>query len=297
MTTARQGPGAAPVTIGGASGVLAVGGKTSGAWTSTTEFYQPATNSWVSRASMPTARWGLAAAPVTVSGAAGILAVGGRNAMNLANAEFYDPVVDTWFAKAPMPTARRSLAAAPATISGVAGVLVVGGANLSGQLSTAEFYDPVSDTWTLKAPMLTARNALAAAPVTISGVAGVLAVGGNDGTNPLSIVEFYDPTADSWRSMTPMITARQGLAAAPVTLGGAMGVLAVGGGGNYGYFSAAEFYNPAASSWSAVTQMPTARQALGAASVTVGGVTGVLAVGGTNNGGTLALSTAELYCP
>ena len=263
-------------------GLLAVGGWGGNASYSTAEFYNATTNSWTSVASMLTARHGLAAAPVTIGGVAGVLAVGGGDSTTtFSTAEFYNPVSNTWSTMAFMQTGRGYLAAAPVTIGGVVGVLAVGGTGSGvGLLSSAEFYDPISNSWAYVASMPTARYQLAAAPVVIGGVAGVLVVGGSNGTT-LSTAEFYNPGTDSWFTMASLLNASQQLTAAPVTIGAVGGVLAIGG-------NPTEFYDPGTDSWSTTAPMPNPSADLAAAPVTIGGVGGVLAIGG---------AAAEFYNP
>jgi len=250
MTTARVSLAAAPVSVGGVSGVLAMGGwnpSPGGGDPSTAEFYNPGTNSWSLVASMTAARVCLAAAPVTVGGVAGVLAVGGSGTSGyLSSAEFYDPGTNSWSPVASMTTVRERLAAAPVTVGGVAGVLAMGGfIGGSSYLSTAEFYDPGANSWSPVASMTTAREYLAAAAMTIGGVPGVFAVGGSNGSSDLSTVEFYNPGANSWSPVGSMTTAREGLAAAPVMVGGGPSVLAVGGFvWPNSFLSTAEFYCP-----------------------------------------------------
>jgi hypothetical protein len=80
-----------------------------------------------------------------------------------------------------MPTARTNFG-----VGVVNGALyAVGGVNTSSVLATVEAYDPISNTWTPKAPMPTARTYLG-----VGVVNGVLyAVGGGI----LATVEAYIP--------------------------------------------------------------------------------------------------------
>jgi hypothetical protein len=101
-------------------------------------------------------------------------------------------------------------------------------------------------------------------------------------------VEAYNPVTDSWSSVTPMPTARGGLATA---VGGDGRIYAVGGETNIGVKSdTAEAYNFATKAWSIVDPMPTARSRLGAAAGKDGRV---YAIGG----GPGALTTVEGYTP
>ena len=68
-------------------------------------------------------------------------------------------------------------------------------------------------TWVIKAPMPTARTAVAA-----SAVDGILyAMGGcTAGGNPVAVVEAYDPKTDTWITKSPMPAARCAVAASVI---------------------------------------------------------------------------------
>ncbi|HEV2351523.1 MAG TPA: kelch repeat-containing protein [Terriglobia bacterium] len=179
----------------------------------TVEVYNPKTGRWASKAPMPTARFGLAAAAVN-----GVLyAVGGWNPSLgfVGTVEAYNPSTNTWTPMQPMLTPR--LVPAAAAVGGI--LFVVGGSNYSANfLATTEAYNPESNTWSTKAPMPTPRAGLAAG--TIAG--DLYAVGGEGEGGPpffglwLSTTEAYDPKTDTWRSCSPMPTARSNLAGATV---------------------------------------------------------------------------------
>jgi hypothetical protein len=118
------------------------GGSGPSAILSTVEAYNPATNTWTTKASMPTARAALAAAP----GADGQLYVFGGTRFigiipSVSTVEAYNPATDSWTTQASMPGALSGLAAAP----GADGQLYVfGGASAIGgsPLSTVQAYLP-----------------------------------------------------------------------------------------------------------------------------------------------------------
>ena len=90
------------------NGILyAIGGKSAdnNSWLATVEAYDPTTDRWTPRASMPTGRFALGA------GAVGgrLYAVGGEVAPNtiISTVEEYDPATDIWTAKAPLPRNRE----------------------------------------------------------------------------------------------------------------------------------------------------------------------------------------------
>lgn len=296
MSSSRDWPAAAPVTIGGVSGVLAMGG-----WApiTTAEFYNPVTNSWSGVANMLTARENFGAAPVTIGGASGVLTLGGNDGgyAHFASAEFYNPANNSWTSVASMSTVRDNVAAAPVTVSGVAGVLAVGGGNGGATVyATAEFYNPVTNSWTTVAPMSSVRESEVAIPVTIGGVTGVLAAGGDDYSSYLGTAEFYNPVTNSWSAIASLPAVRDYFAGAPVTIGGITGALVMGG-STYGNsdLATAAFYNPVANSWSAVASMSSPRNGFAAAPMAIGALSGILAMGGFN--GSSFVATAEFYCP
>jgi N-acetylneuraminic acid mutarotase len=188
LPTPRKDLGAA--TVGGI--LYAVGGNnrftSTGGPVGTVEAYDPATDTWTTKAPMPTARHRLGVAAVD-----GIIyAVGGIDAAGniLTTLEVYDPATDTWTTKAPMPTARADFG-----IAVVNGVLYAVGAYNS---ATVEAYDPLTDTWTTKAPMPTALRSVAAA-----GMDGVLYAVDNSDLD-VKALRTYDPASDTWTEKAPM---------------------------------------------------------------------------------------------
>ncbi|MHC4538325.1 MAG: Kelch repeat-containing protein [Planctomycetota bacterium] len=106
---------------------------------STVEEYDPATDTWATKADMPTARYGLSTSVV-----GGIVyAIGGlsQDDSYLSTVEAYDPATDTWVPMGDtMPTGRYSLGTSVVdnsiyAIGGLAGPLPPG-------ISTVEEYDP-----------------------------------------------------------------------------------------------------------------------------------------------------------
>lgn len=133
----------------------------------TNEVYDPATNTWEARQSMPTARNHAAAGMVNDK----IYVIGGRigaafitRASNTGIVEEYDPVADQWGAlKAPMPTARSAVAWG--TWKGK--IYVAGGEERTGMgpwqrtFATVEAYDPRTNAWSALPPMTFPRHGLA----------------------------------------------------------------------------------------------------------------------------------------
>jgi len=193
------------------------------------EEYDPATDTWTTKADMPTARAVLGV--VEVNGK--IYAIGGSSG-NTSAVEEYDPETDTWTTKADMPTGRYGLGVVE--VNGK--IYAIGG--YDGYLSTVEEYNPATDTWTTKADMPTARAHLGAAEVN----GKIYAIGGYNG-GFLSTVEEYNPTTDTWTTKEDMPTARNRLGV--VEASGK--IYAIGGYNNSnGSLSTVEVFSPPTSS-------------------------------------------------
>jgi N-acetylneuraminic acid mutarotase len=147
----------------------------------------------------------------------------------------------------------------------------------------------VGDTWTEKAPMPTARLALATSIVD----GKIYAIGGyaRAGASRLRTVEEYDPVMDIWIQKADMPTARCWLSAS--TVHGK--VYAIGGhrfDGGAGIMTVEE-YDPVTDTWTKKADMPTARFEF-STSVVDGKI---YAIGGATRPGGASLSTVEVYDP
>lgn len=92
--------------IGGVTGYSTSTGRLI---TGVNEVYDPATDTWETKAPMPTARWLLQANVVNGK----IYLIGGQNGgLSTIVNEVYDPEIDAWTTMAPMPTAAQSHASA-----------------------------------------------------------------------------------------------------------------------------------------------------------------------------------------
>jgi N-acetylneuraminic acid mutarotase len=243
--------------------IYAMGGRATEALT--TE-YEPATDTWTTRAPMPTSRFLLATSVVNGR----IYAIGGGPAAfkpGLSVVEEYDPVTDTWTTKARMPTARWGLSSS--VVDGK--IYAIGGTGASsfwsGFRRTVEEYDPLTDTWSKKADMPTARILFSTNVVD----GKIYAIGGVLGTKAcLSTVEAYDPATDTWTTKTPMPTARYAHASAVVD--GKIYVIGGGpvGGANHAGpagLSVVEAYDPATDTWTRKADIPLPRGLLSASAV------------------------------
>ena len=176
--------------------------------------------------------------------------------ISAATVQVYDNDKDSWRLTTPYPTPINHASAV-----GLDGLLyVIGGqTNAGGRNRTSNFtaavhaYDPATERWTPRAPMPTARSAMAHA--VIDGkiyVAGGRPPRGHD-------FAVYDPKTDTWTALPDLPTARNHMAAAAI--GGRLYVA----GGRFGpgfrseITAALEIYDPAAKRWSAGPPMSEAR--------------------------------------
>lgn len=150
---------------------------------------------------------------------------GKGTALYYGNVEVYDPAANTWTARAPMPTPRQGMAVA--VVNGR--IYAIGGWGGWPDLSTVEVYDPATNTWATTVPVTaatlaanTAGKPLAPMPTArddfgFSVVNGIIYTIGGD-TNAFdavlgipcctTVVEAYDPVANTWTTEAPMPTMR-----------------------------------------------------------------------------------------
>ena len=107
--------------------------------------------------------------------------------------------------------------------------------------------------------MATARvsHAMAVLDGRLYTVGGINNNGGH--TSYLSSVERYDPAANAWEAVAPIVTTRCNFAMA------VLGTLHAVGGYDGDYFSSVERYDPALDAWEAVAPMAVRRIAFGVA--------------------------------
>ncbi|MEE8492894.1 MAG: kelch repeat-containing protein [Nitrospirales bacterium] len=221
------------------------------------EAYNPSSNAWTTRASLPSG--------VHHTGAAAIgnrlYVVGGFTASlfsfwrPVSTVYSYDASTDTWTEVAPLPTRRGALA-----VTVLDGQLyAVGGYGEGGNSGAVEVYDPAADRWSTKASLPTPRDHLAV----VAQGGRIYAVGGRlniDYGRNLDVTEAYDPATDRWTTVAPLPTPRSGIAAAVIK----ESIYVLGGEAREGTFRNNEAYRPRTDGWRTVAPMPTARHGLAA---------------------------------
>ena len=281
MPTARR---ALAVAVASGSSYAIGGANASGTVLRTVQAYNPTTNGWTTKASIPAARQGGNGA-VTINGV--VYLAGGEDASGaLARTLYaYNTSTNAWSTRAPMPT--YGACGGSAVIAGR--VYVFSGCTRSSTGSSINAgllhrYNPAMNTWTTlpPAPMTHFRPVVAA-------IGGKLyVVGGNNASGTaMRRVDMYDPETNIWVTRRAIPTARMNAGAA--TLGGKLYV--VGGRSGTAYLNTVEAYDPVTNAWTSRPAMPTARAALGVSAA--GGF--LYALGGRN--ATAALAVVERFTP
>ena len=228
-----------------------------------TEAYDPASDIWFDKASMPTSRDGLGVAVFQDK----IYCFGGRNvskdySISTNVNEVYDTETDSWETKMPMPTARSGFQASVVDDK----IYLIGGrvesesSSISKKSAQVEIYDPLTDTWAFGLPIPTAVAGYASAVVDgkiyiISGVAG--------GSTYTNLTQVYDPKTDEWSFSAPIPMGVTAAAAGSTTGTKAAKAIYVIGGSNETYPLNGQYVNqayfPESNSWSMAASMPVDR--------------------------------------
>ncbi|MEK2646228.1 kelch repeat-containing protein [Bdellovibrio sp. BCCA] len=178
---------------------------------SSAEIYDPETGSWSQAASLPQERLNHTA---TALQDGKVLIVGGaiNNSVSttcLNTAALYDPTSNTWSAAASLVTGRCYHSA---TLLSDGRVMVIGGRTenslalgISNYLSTAEIYNPATNTWTAAASMTTNRGYHSAILLKNG---KVFVVGGRN-TSGLLTTALYNPSANSWAAGPSLTKSRK----------------------------------------------------------------------------------------
>jgi len=189
--------------------------------------YDPKKDEWKEGKPLPSPRGALSAEFINGT----LYAIGGLNSSDVPvnTNEAYSPETNTWTTKTPMPTARHHLASAV-----VDGKLYAIGGRILGDgvrsedmdesltnFNRNEMYDPETDTWTTRQPMLDKISGFAAS--TANG--RIYVFGGEGVEKTLDSVEKYNPATNKWTYEPSMPTKRLGLEAVTVgdkiyTIGG-----------------------------------------------------------------------------
>jgi N-acetylneuraminic acid mutarotase len=239
--------------------IYMIGGFTPKGITDKVEAWDPESNTWLIKSSLPRP---LHHSSVTVVENK-LYVIGGFFSGRWTPVKTvyeYDPAKNKWTTKAPMPTARGALAAG--AVDGK--IYVIGGAHrkLFRLVNTDanEVFDPKRNVWEKLTPVPTPRD-----HHTIAVHNGLLhVIGGRVNVSyakNLSAHEAYDPTSATWTTLPPLPTKRSGITSQ--VLNGKIHVF--GGEATEGTFNENEAYDPATQKWTTMAPMLSSLHGLGSA--------------------------------
>jgi hypothetical protein len=230
------------------------------------EVYDPETDTWTYKTSMPTPRLAFGIAVYKNK----IYCIGGQaNRSYTGINEVYDPETDTWETKTPMPTPRTWVAAN--AVNGK--IYLMGGYGWSSSDSSKfnEVYDPATDSWTTKTPspdVPIADNSLASCVFDNK----IFLFGGLTQDKHYQLNQIYNTETDAWSAGAyPPSSLGGGAAAATTGAFAPKRIYAIGSATKYllaGSSYTNRIYSPEADHWSsAAADMPAIRFDFGIAVV------------------------------
>jgi N-acetylneuraminic acid mutarotase len=205
MPTARSAPAAG--ALGNALHVVA--GYQGGAactYLNKHEAYDPATNTWSTKAALS---WnpdqpGSAVVMGQLFVIGGLVNCGG----SYSDVASYHPAQNAWTPRALLPQGRGAMGVG--VIDGI--IYVVGGSDGQAVKNTVYAYNIANNTWTARATMITARMGMATAVVDNL----LYAIGGWNGSAGVATVEAYNPATNTWMPRASMPAPRSFFSAAAV---------------------------------------------------------------------------------
>jgi len=215
MHVARSGLGVAAVNgkiyaIGGSNasgfapsigGHAVLGNRDIGGYLGTNEEYDPETDMWTFKTSMPTPR--IVFATATYQGK--IYCIGGKTSDGYTGVnEVYDPAMDTWETKTSMLTARGWLTANVVDDK----IYLIGGYpnttlnEVYDPTTLNEVYDPATDTWTTKTPSSKGTTFVGGCASAVFDNK-IIVIGGVSEDQHYNHNQIYDTETDTWSYGTP----------------------------------------------------------------------------------------------
>jgi hypothetical protein len=296
-------PSAAPSPVAPAWGkVLIAGGlqelsAASPIPLSSTELYDPVTNSFAPATNTADMNIGRYSTTATLLVSGDVLIAGGvaENDPRLSPTELFDPAINSFTPVGVMNSRRLG---ATATLLSSGKVLIAGGTKgvYLGVLYSTELYDPTSNRFI---PAATMNSARLHATATLLPSGKVLIAGGSslDGMRsvPLSSTELFDPATNTFASAQDTASMNIGRFEATATLLRSGKVLIAGGHAGIKEFSSTELYDPATNSFASPHDTAVMNIARYDATATLLPSGKVLIAGGLNSNRTL--SSTELYDP
>ncbi|XP_019759290.2 kelch-like protein 4 isoform X1 [Dendroctonus ponderosae] len=230
--------------------LLVVGGRDGLKTLNTMECLDLESGIWSQLSPMNTHRHGLGVAVLGGS----LYAVGGHDGWSYLNTvERWDPERRSWQYVAPMQIQRCSAGVAVLKDR----LYVVGGRDGASCLRTVECYDPYTNKWALAAPLARRKGCVGVA--TANGYLYVMggqdAPANNPTTSRFDCVERYDPSTDTWTTVSNLSSKRDAIAC--TQFGDKL--YSVGGYDGNTYLKNVEAYDPITNDWIALTPLNTGR--------------------------------------
>ncbi len=170
--------------------------------TNITEVYDPATDTWATKASMPTTDPDFSA-----------IAVDGKIYLISAQTHVYDPATDSWTTDTPIPVVVADYASAVLDDK----IYVIGG-RATDVTGLTQIFDPKTGVWsTGKSLPIAVTDAAAGATNGVLAPKAIYVLGGiikNDPFHAKDYVQVYFPENDSWRTGTSMPSVQASLGVA-----------------------------------------------------------------------------------
>jgi hypothetical protein len=178
--------------------VYAIGGAGGdGGGLSSAEYFDQASNTWTTIASLPQGLSGLSA---VADGAGHVFAIGGIGNGNISAAVYrYTIATNVWDTVAPLPVATANSAAILAS-NGL--IYVIGGVTGSGTTANVESYNESTNTWTTETPLPTPVSSEA---VTSDSLGRIVVAGGYD-ANGIGTATTYFSQELNQPDAAPVIT-------------------------------------------------------------------------------------------
>ncbi len=263
--------------------IYLMGGWDGTAASAKVEAYDRATNTWITKPSLPAARYeGDGAAEI----GGWFYVPGGKSSLGVPTKTLYVFNKTSWSQAKLMPAP----SACGTTLAFVKRLFVSSGCDgTAGYKNNYYIYNKANNTWTVATPSQSAHAFGAAGQV--SGKAGL--VGGYDSTGHVTAeFEVYDTLTATWTSLAPMPTPRARMWGRQVN-----GLFYVIGGvdDNGNVLDVVEVYNPSTDTWTAQSPLPTPRSGLGVMDIGHGDPK-VQAIGGTDASGAV-VGTNEMLTP
>jgi len=252
--------------------IYIIGGTTDFIWSSDTgttytgvnEAYDPITDTWETKAPMPTNRVEVQTSVVNGK----IYIMGGTTGYDQTKPEYtfcatneaYDPLTNTWETKDPMPTKKKSF---DANVVDNKIYCIGGDVGNNNYTEVNEVYDPTTDSWTTKAPI----------PIPVQSYQSVVLdnkiyVIITHGPSESNYNQIYDVKSDTWTSGENLP-----ITIAPASVVATTGIMApkriyVIGGFTVNTthviaLNTTYVYNPETDVWSSGASMPTSRYGVG----------------------------------